>query len=140
MRRPVTTEREITGRPAGIRAPGFVGRDRELATLASALTAGTPVILVEGEAGIGRTRLVLGQAEQVTLGDRDGPQLVHPGVDVAKDRPVKRPQMSQIVPAGQAPPFQVGQPGGGQCGLHLLQLVAAHRPSLSTPNRPSGPA
>lgn len=39
-------------------APGFVGRERELATLAGALARPPAVVLVEGEAGIGKTRLL----------------------------------------------------------------------------------
>jgi DNA-binding CsgD family transcriptional regulator/tetratricopeptide (TPR) repeat protein len=41
-----------------IRAPRFVGRDREMAALNRALTAAPAVILVEGEAGIGKSRLI----------------------------------------------------------------------------------
>src|SRR5487761_1127918 len=58
MPRPAATEREIDGRPVVISAPGFVGRDRELAAFTQALAKGPSVILVEGEAGIGKTRLV----------------------------------------------------------------------------------
>jgi DNA-binding CsgD family transcriptional regulator len=50
-----------------MRPPGFVGRERELGALAQAVADGPAVILVEGEAGIGKTRLVrefLAQAEQ----------------------------------------------------------------------------
>jgi DNA-binding CsgD family transcriptional regulator/tetratricopeptide (TPR) repeat protein len=55
---PAVTEREIVGRPVAIRAPGFVGRERELAALAQTLAGGPSVVLVEGEAGIGKTRLI----------------------------------------------------------------------------------
>jgi DNA-binding CsgD family transcriptional regulator/tetratricopeptide (TPR) repeat protein len=41
-----------------INVPGFVGRERELAALRAALAAGPVVLLVEGEAGIGKSRLV----------------------------------------------------------------------------------
>jgi DNA-binding CsgD family transcriptional regulator len=40
-----------------MRAPGFVGRDRELAALADALAGAPAVVLIEGEAGIGKSRL-----------------------------------------------------------------------------------
>jgi DNA-binding CsgD family transcriptional regulator len=43
---------------ARIRAPRFVGRDREMAALDRALAAAPAVILVEGEAGIGKSRLI----------------------------------------------------------------------------------
>ncbi|MGZ0151017.1 helix-turn-helix transcriptional regulator [Kribbella sp. WER1] len=42
----------------GILAPRFVGRDRELTTLRDALGRAPVVVLVEGDAGIGKTRLV----------------------------------------------------------------------------------
>jgi DNA-binding CsgD family transcriptional regulator/tetratricopeptide (TPR) repeat protein len=41
-----------------IDAPRFTGRDQELATLNDALAAPPAVVLVEGEAGIGKSRLV----------------------------------------------------------------------------------
>jgi DNA-binding CsgD family transcriptional regulator len=43
---------------AMIRDPGFVGRERELATLSSALAVPPAVVLVEGETGIGKSRLI----------------------------------------------------------------------------------
>jgi DNA-binding CsgD family transcriptional regulator/tetratricopeptide (TPR) repeat protein len=45
-------------RPPDVRPPGFVGRERELAALAAALAPAAAVVLIEGEAGIGKTRLV----------------------------------------------------------------------------------
>jgi DNA-binding CsgD family transcriptional regulator len=41
-----------------VSAPAFVGRDRELAALTGALAQSPAVVLVEGEAGIGKSRLV----------------------------------------------------------------------------------
>jgi len=41
-----------------MRSPGFVGRERELAALNSALAVPPAVVLVEGETGIGKTRLI----------------------------------------------------------------------------------
>jgi len=67
MCRLAAMERADAGRPAPIRPPAFVGRERELVTLAQALATGPAVILVEGEAGVGKTRLVrefLAQADQ----------------------------------------------------------------------------
>ena len=52
------TERNASGSVPSIGAPGFVGRERELAALAQALDGGPSVILVEGEAGIGKSRLL----------------------------------------------------------------------------------
>ncbi len=40
------------------RLPGFVGRDREMSTLQRALRSGPAVVLLEGEAGVGKSRLV----------------------------------------------------------------------------------
>ena len=38
--------------------PEFVGRSREMAAFAQAMTQQPTVVLIEGEAGIGKTRLV----------------------------------------------------------------------------------
>jgi DNA-binding CsgD family transcriptional regulator/tetratricopeptide (TPR) repeat protein len=45
-------------RPADVRPPVFVGRERELAALTEALARPSAVVLIEGEAGIGKTRLI----------------------------------------------------------------------------------
>jgi DNA-binding CsgD family transcriptional regulator/tetratricopeptide (TPR) repeat protein len=42
----------------GLRSPALTGRDQELAALTRALAGGPAVVLVEGEAGIGKSRLV----------------------------------------------------------------------------------
>jgi DNA-binding CsgD family transcriptional regulator len=52
------TEREITATLPLTRPPRFTGRERELAQLTQALAGPPAVVLVEGEAGIGKTRLV----------------------------------------------------------------------------------
>ena len=52
------TERAIASRAEEIRVPGFVGRDRELATLDRVLADGAAVVLIEGEAGIGKSALL----------------------------------------------------------------------------------
>jgi DNA-binding CsgD family transcriptional regulator len=53
------TDRAVAeGSRVRIRLPRFVGRDREMAALDQALTAAPAVILVEGEAGIGKSRLI----------------------------------------------------------------------------------
>jgi DNA-binding CsgD family transcriptional regulator/tetratricopeptide (TPR) repeat protein len=41
-----------------VRAPGFTGRGRELAALAGPLAGPPAVVLIEGEAGVGKSRLV----------------------------------------------------------------------------------
>jgi DNA-binding CsgD family transcriptional regulator/tetratricopeptide (TPR) repeat protein len=48
----------VVGQPEAISAPDFVGREKEVAALEEALTGPPVVVLVEGEAGIGKTRLL----------------------------------------------------------------------------------
>lgn len=52
------TERAVASRADGIGVPVFVGRERELAALDRALADGPTVVLIEGEAGIGKTALL----------------------------------------------------------------------------------
>src|SRR5690348_4687215 len=47
-----------TATPTQLRAPAFVGRRVEFAALSSALSDPEAVVLVEGEAGIGKSRLL----------------------------------------------------------------------------------
>jgi DNA-binding CsgD family transcriptional regulator len=54
----VTTVRNVAGDVPGIREPGFIGREREIEALGQALARPGAVVLIEGEAGIGKTRLV----------------------------------------------------------------------------------
>jgi DNA-binding CsgD family transcriptional regulator len=54
----MATERSGIGRLPPVREPGFVGRRRELAVLADALAGPPAVVLVEGEAGAGKSRLI----------------------------------------------------------------------------------
>ena len=54
----VATECEVAAHPPQVCAPGFVGRGGELAALSQAVADGPTVMLVEGEAGIGKTRLI----------------------------------------------------------------------------------
>jgi DNA-binding CsgD family transcriptional regulator/tetratricopeptide (TPR) repeat protein len=51
----VTDQEQLRG---GRRASAFVGRARELAAVAAALPAGPALVLVEGDAGVGKSRLV----------------------------------------------------------------------------------
>ena len=51
-------ERSDAGNVPPLRAPGFVGRGRELAALAGALAGSPAVVVIEGEAGVGMSRLV----------------------------------------------------------------------------------
>src|SRR5215472_16010969 len=52
------TERDGTVRVATVGVPVFTGRDHELEALASVLASPPAVVLIEGEAGIGKSRLV----------------------------------------------------------------------------------
>ena len=52
------TERSSLALPAVVGPPAFTGRDRELAALTEALAGPPAVVLIEGEAGIGKTRLI----------------------------------------------------------------------------------
>ncbi|MFE4551374.1 ATP-binding protein [Streptomyces sp. NPDC056785] len=54
----VAGARRDDGRLPALSAPRFVGRDRELDTLGSALERTPVVVLIDGEAGIGKTRLL----------------------------------------------------------------------------------
>ena len=54
----VSLDDSQSDRPAGVGAPGFTGRDREVTLLAQAAACPPAVVLLEGEAGIGKTRLV----------------------------------------------------------------------------------
>jgi DNA-binding CsgD family transcriptional regulator/tetratricopeptide (TPR) repeat protein len=51
-------EHSGTAREAVIHAPGFVGRKREMTALGQALSAPPAVVWIEGEAGIGKSRLL----------------------------------------------------------------------------------
>lgn len=58
MARHAAPERSGRKRDASIRRPGLVGREQELAALCRALASRPAIILIEGEAGIGKTRLI----------------------------------------------------------------------------------
>lgn len=52
------TQRSQAASPTRLRPPRFVGREAEIVQAVEALGAPPTVVLVEGEAGIGKTRLV----------------------------------------------------------------------------------
>jgi len=51
-------EKADTGRAPVISAPAFAGRQQELTALGRALAGPPALVLVEGEAGIGKSRLL----------------------------------------------------------------------------------
>ena len=58
MPQQAVTVRDVPDRSAVLRSPDFVGRDQEMTALADALAGGPAVVVVEGEAGVGKSRLV----------------------------------------------------------------------------------
>lgn len=58
MAMPMTGQGSRSPRPLQVCAPGFVGRETELVAIGDALSMPPAVVLVEGEAGIGKSRLV----------------------------------------------------------------------------------
>ncbi|MEQ4301864.1 AAA family ATPase [Plantactinospora sp. B6F1] len=61
------TSSSVSGEPAAISAVALVGRDRELAALVEATSRPPSLVVVEGEAGIGKTRLV----DELRSGERN---------------------------------------------------------------------
>lgn len=101
-------------RATRLRAPGFVGRQRELAAVTDALNTPSAVVLVEGEAGVGKTRL-LREFIAATAG-REHRMLV------AECPPFREPQtLGPVVTA-------IRQATSGIAGLTLSGLAGALRP------------
>lgn len=97
-------------------SPALVGRDAELAALVAAVTAPPSVVVVEGEAGIGKTRLL---AEL-----RDQPQLAELRFLTGWCRPVREP-----FPLG--PVIEAVRAQGPQLVVEALSpVVGALRPLL----------
>ena len=75
----ITTITAVAGRPAGVAGP-YVGRARELAAVAKLIADDerTGVVLVGGEAGLGKTRII------------DEIVGAHPGADIVRGGAVPR--------------------------------------------------
>ncbi len=117
----------VAGRDQGSRvpavaAPAFTGRDPELAALAAALGTPPAVVLVEGEAGIGKTRLV--REYLASRGRDEGPRVL-----MASCPPFRQPQT--LGPVADA----VRQAAGEVSGLGLSGL--AGRCGHCSPNGPA---
>ncbi len=78
-----------TAPPGGPTAPPFVGRVRELARLTEALSRPPAVLLVEGEAGSGKSRLV---AEAVRALDGPDPTAAARPVLLGRCHPLREPE------------------------------------------------
>jgi DNA-binding CsgD family transcriptional regulator/tetratricopeptide (TPR) repeat protein len=97
-----------------ISAPAFTGREPEVAAISQALAGPPAVVLVEGEAGIGKTRLV--REVLAGPGGQPGPSLV------AACLPLRQPStLSPLVDA-----LRQATPDPGQLGLS--DLAGALRP------------
>ncbi|WP_063762369.1 helix-turn-helix transcriptional regulator [Streptomyces sp. NRRL F-5123] len=108
------SEPDGSGAPAVVHAPEFVGRTREFAELARALAAPPAAVWIEGEAGIGKSRLL---REYVT-GAAEGAGRVL----VARCPPLHHPQtLGPLVDA-------VRQAVETVAGLPLSPLAGALRP------------
>jgi DNA-binding CsgD family transcriptional regulator len=110
----MVSERNGSARAAAVSTPGFVGRDREMTALGQALTAPPAVVWIDGEAGIGKSRLLreylatpAGRASRVLMACC--PPLRHPHT------------LGPVVDA-------VRQAAGQVAGLPLSPLAGALRP------------
>ena len=115
------TDRAVTSDShVRIRAPRFVGREREMAALDRALTVVPAVILVDGEAGIGKSRLI---TEYLAAGAGERLRVLR-----AACLPFRRPHtLGPLVDA-------LRDLTEGVAGLRLSPLAGALRPLF-----PSGP-
>src|SRR5258708_30928314 len=122
----VTERSDSEGLPV-MSSPAFVGRERELAEFTRALAAPPALVLAEGEAGIGKSRLV---REYL----RSPPGQGRRGL-VACCPPLRRPQTP--APVADAIP----QAPGDARGLRLSGLAGAPRPLFpqGAPAPPAGP-
>lgn len=120
--------REHRGRPLLITAPSCVGRDRQLRQLTELLAEGSAVVLLAGEAGIGKSRLV-----QEFLRQRSAPPVAG-GAAAADGLPRVRRPLVGVCPPYQEPstltPIVDALRSGPEslAGLSLPQSAGALRP------------
>jgi DNA-binding CsgD family transcriptional regulator len=116
MPSPAVTQRYGWQHQLLVGSPDFVGRDRELAALTAALASPPAVLLIEGEAGIGKTRLV----QEYLTGT--GPASAGAAALVACCPPYQRPHT--LGPVADA----LRQAAGQVRDLKLTGLAGALRP------------
>lgn len=137
-RRPIITRLEPPSAPASFTAP-FVGRDGEFATLLGVATSQrpTPIALVEGPAGIGRSRLLeelrtrleeSGRASVVVGAHPSEVTVPYALISDVLRKLVNRPHFSSILESINRPSLR-----------QASELVPALLPGRSSPSKP-GPA
>nr|MDT0656963.1 AAA family ATPase [Micromonospora sp. DSM 115978] len=110
----VTGQAGTAGTPPSIAAPRFVGRTTEMAALAEALARPPAVVLLEGEAGIGKSRLV---REVLGPAPTTGPSIL-----IARCPPLRESlTLAPIVDAVRGARHRLA-------GLRLSELAGALRP------------
>ncbi|MFE0462969.1 ATP-binding protein [Kitasatospora sp. NPDC058965] len=117
----------------GVCRPAFVGRDRELAVLLGAARARPSVVLIEGEAGIGKSRLVV---EAVAVLRDDGVRVLVGTCHPLREPLAFGPVVDALRGVGPVPPGDGG--GLGASGVLPAELLAA--PTPGAPPWPAGHA
>src|SRR5262249_49702449 len=104
----------------GVTAPSLGGRARELALVGQLLTDGPPVLLVAGEPGIGKSRLLQAGIERA---EREGWTVLSGGCHRRSGQDPYSPLVGAL--ADSLPPQSAGPPGLDVAGCgRLMGLVA----------------
>lgn len=109
-------------------SPALIGRDRELALLCEALSAAPALILVEGEAGIGKSRLV---REAVGSPAAEGRRVLHGCCHRLRDPFLLGPVVEALRRAGDQPPSRSLTPLLGALRPLLPELAGMLPPELA---------